>query len=156
MSPVAQFPIQPQKDDKTNLWQYDSEDFWNGFPYSWQDGLYPRSRSPAQGMGAIGAVLGPSDVVASMYTMWWWSVRPGGATERWQMFGQCLDQSSNVVANATVTMYDQTLGVQIDQQNSDNGGNYKVGSPYGSGRGFVVAYKPGSPDIAGTSQDNLP
>lgn len=154
MSPVLQFPIQPQKNDQSIQWQYDTDESWNQYWYAWSDPLWPRSRWTATPVGA--AVGAPSDMLSLAYTNWWWAHRVGGASERWQMFGQCLDQSSNVVANATVSMYDQSLGTLVDQQVSDNGGNYLVSSPYGSGRSFVVAYKPGSPDIAGTSQDNLP
>jgi hypothetical protein len=152
LSPVAQFPML-LKDDKSTLWQYDAEDSWNGLTYSWQDMLWPRSRIPSQGMGVSGR---PSDILSTAYTHWWWATRTGGATERWQVFGQCLDQNTNPVANATVSLYDHTLGVIVDNQTSDSNGGYKVGAVYGSGRSFVVAYKTGSPDIAGTSSDILP
>lgn len=153
LNPVAMWPIVP-KNEEWSKWEYDQDESWNQYLYGWSSVLWPRSRwAPIPVGNAQGS---PSDSLSLLYTTWWWSHRTGGATERTQMFGQTLNQSSAIVANATVTMYDQTLGVQVDQQTSDPGGNYLVGSPYGAGRSFVVAYKPGSPDIAGTSQDNLP
>lgn len=154
MSPVLQFPFQPQRSDESHQWQFDTEEAWNGAVYAWYE---PRWTSTRWACIPVQSTIGAqSNIISNLYTGWVWAHRVGGMSERWQMFGQCLDQSSNPVANATVSMYDQTTLTQVDSQTSDNGGNYLVSSPYGAGRSFVVAYKPGSPDIAGTSQDNLP
>lgn len=82
--------------------------------------------------------------------------RLSGGTERWAIVGRTLDQNSNAVANMTVYIVDIPNQVVTDSTTSDQSGFYEVGNVYGAGRGQAIAYRPGSPDLAGASDDNLP
>lgn len=119
----------------------------------WSDILWPRSRLLS---GANACATPNWDFIALSYgTYDWMARRLGGGSERWIVFGQTM-LSGAVSANATVTLYDQTTGQQVDQMQSDSNGNYMLGEPFGSGRSIAVAYKTGSPDVSGTSVQNLP
>jgi hypothetical protein len=138
------------KNDESVMAYHMTIEAWQGWRYI--DVLWPRSRF----LGGGGAISNsPWDTFAATYTMWNWSRRAGGAQMRWQVYGRCLAGDSTPIPFVAVTLFDNT-NVAVDFQTSDSGGNYVVGSPYGAGRSFAVAYKVGSPDKAGTSSHNIP
>lgn len=67
--------------------------------------------------------------------------------------GVTRDGAGAVLANAEVTLY--TLAdVVIDAQLSDASGNFSFQNP-GTGPFYIVAYKAGAPDVAGTTVNTL-
>jgi len=131
-----------------------SSDTWNGYTYGFGEGLWRRSR-PVNTPNQLGSPAW--EPFASSHGVWdWMTQRTGGGFERTQMFGQTLDQNSNAVANAVVSMLDVPTGAIVDTFTTDAGGNYFVGNPYGAGRGQAIAQRSGSPDVAGASDNNLP
>ena len=71
--------------------------------------------------------------------------------------GITKDSTSTPLANCTVKLYRTSDDVEISSAISDGSGNYAfpiqalaTGGPY-----YIVAYKAGSPDVAGTTVNTL-
>jgi hypothetical protein len=69
--------------------------------------------------------------------------------------GALVDINSSPVINATVTSFVTATNALDGTTTSDANGNYEAPCFVTSGNHFIVAYKPGSPDIAGTSVNTL-
>lgn len=70
--------------------------------------------------------------------------------------GSCIDASSVAVASATVKAYLTATDVEVGSGVSFDDGTYAVGTDNPvSAQHYVVAYKAGAPDIAGTSVNTL-
>jgi hypothetical protein len=70
--------------------------------------------------------------------------------------GQCVDASGNVAAGAIVQAFrtsDDAFAGLVDANSTD--GQFSVPSPYPGVAHYLVAYKPGSPDIGGTTVNTL-
>ena len=70
--------------------------------------------------------------------------------------GQCLDVSGNVAAGAIVQCYrtsDDLFTGEVNANSTD--GTFDVPTPYAGVNHYLVAYKPGSPDIGGTTVNTL-
>lgn len=130
-------------------WGYGSDCF-GGF--AMQELLW--TRPYIVGMGGSGG--SPYDCIAQSYAYSDLLRRTGGCSERTQIAAQTLDQNSSPVGYTTVLLLDIPTGAIVDQWQSDGNGYYQLGSPYGAGRGQVVAQRSGSPDLAGASDNNLP
>ena len=75
---------------------------------------------------------------------------------RYRIFGVTRDSGLNVLAGCTVDVFSTQTNVLVGQMVSDSGGNYSVDVDGGTGQTFyAVAYKPGSPDVAGTTVNTL-
>jgi hypothetical protein len=73
----------------------------------------------------------------------------------WKISGQTLDQNGNILANCMCHLFNSaTDTLNQPQQLSDGGGNFlfNVG---GSTAFYIVSYKAGSPDVAGTTVNTL-
>jgi len=68
--------------------------------------------------------------------------------------GYTLDSSLAPLADCTVHLIRTADDVEVDQGQSDAGGFYSL-TCAGSGTFYVVAYKPGGPDVAGTTVNTL-
>lgn len=79
----------------------------------------------------------------------------GGVQRPWFIRGNCVDGSSNPVPGAVIqgflTANDQYVGQTI----TDDGGYYQLGTYFFGQQHYLIAYKPGSPDIAGTTVNTL-
>lgn len=73
----------------------------------------------------------------------------------WFIRGRCLDQSSAPVAGAIVQGFLTSNDLFVAETVADDSGYYQLGTPYFGLNHFLVAYKPGSPDIAGTTVNTL-
>lgn len=69
--------------------------------------------------------------------------------------GQCLNASSVPQINALVQAFLTSTGALAGSTYSDNNGNYVVTTPYLGQAHFLVALLAGSPDIFGTTDNNL-
>lgn len=124
----------------------------------WTDGLlWPTSRGVGGSLAA-----GISDDAASCGV---WGVEladDGGVRSGVKYIGVTKDSTGTALAGATVSAY---LTVPADMRTpaapvaasvvSDAGGYFEAVSPFPSTDHYIVAYKPGSPDVAGTSKNNL-
>lgn len=72
------------------------------------------------------------------------------------ILGTCLDNSSAAVANAIVQCFRTSDDLFTGQVTANTDGTYTVPTPYPSPtQHYLVAYKAGSPDIAGTTVNTL-
>jgi hypothetical protein len=79
---------------------------------------------------------------------------PAFSTANTFISGVTMDSAGNPLAGVTVDLF-QTGGDRITLTTiSDAAGNYRFDNP-GSGPFYIVAYKPGSPDVAGTTVNTL-
>lgn len=85
----------------------------------------------------------------------------GGSSSRMAIFGTCRDVYGTPVVGAVVKLF-KTLNtptpgkdVLLDEVVSDGNGNYTVTTPYYPDTHYIVEYKTGSPDIFGSSRNDL-
>lgn len=70
--------------------------------------------------------------------------------------GTCLDSDSNAVSGAIVQGFVTSTDAYVGEVQSNNDGTYTLGTETLPGVAhYLVAYKPGSPDIAGTTVNTL-
>jgi hypothetical protein len=120
-------------------------------PMDHADILWPRSQAfGGAGLGAGGGVLNPDPAAQA----WEWNVYTTGSRHRKVYTGQTLNASGAALGGCTVMLFNTATGQIVDTQVSDAGGNYKVTDPNAVAC-FVVAYLPGSPDVAGTTINTL-
>ena len=88
----------------------------------------------------------------------WWSPtqrasRGNGALKF--MLGRCKDGSGNGVSGATVQGFLTETDQFVRETTADSNGNYELGTEYPAQNHYLVAYRAGSPDIAGTTVNTL-
>ena len=70
--------------------------------------------------------------------------------------GQCVDASGNASAGAIVQAFrtsDDAFAGEVNANSTD--GTFDVPTPYVGANHYLVAYKPGAPDIGGTTVNTL-
>lgn len=73
----------------------------------------------------------------------------------WLKFtGVTRDSGGSVLGNTLVQLFHTSDDAFIQQQTTDATGAYDVYSPYSDGH-YLVAYKAGSPDVAGTTVNTI-
>lgn len=77
-----------------------------------------------------------------------------GTHVRKQITGVTLFANGAPCSGVTVILFNTANNAVVDTQVSDAGGNYTLTDPNNT-TNFVVAYEASSPDIAGTSKNNL-
>jgi hypothetical protein len=83
---------------------------------------------------------------------------PDAAPERHLIPGVTRDAGGNPLGNCVVECFQTSTNTLIDRTVSDANGNFTISAttaPYGGLTYFLVAYKPGSPDVAGTTVNTL-
>lgn len=68
--------------------------------------------------------------------------------------GVTRDSSGNPLGNCELDLFLTDVDMLVQQQTSDASGNFSFTNP-GSGPFYIVAYKPGAPDVAGTTVSTL-
>lgn len=119
-------------------------------PMDHADILWPRSQSLGASCIGGGPILNPDPAAQA----WEWNVYTTGSRHRQVFTGVTLDSSGAPLGGCTVMLFNTATGVFVDSQTSDSAGNYKVTDPNNVAC-FIVAYLPGSPDVAGTTIDEL-
>ena len=121
-------------------------------PMDHADILWPRSQrlTILQPAGGNGGMFNPDHAAQA----WEWNVYTTGSRHRMVFTGQTLNASGAPLGGCTVQLYNTATGLLVDTQVSDSGGNYKVTDPNNVAC-FIVAYLLGSPDVAGTTIDEL-
>jgi hypothetical protein len=144
-------------DDRSMLWdpRYGQNYYGRGSP-SWPNqnffDAWPSSRMSAGNPTVPVTVLGGDTSQAASHI---WSIAGGGKTTPVFVTGQCVDNTGAILANAVVLGFRQSDNLFVGRTTSDANGNYSLGSPYPGVSHFIVAYLAGSPDVAGTTVNNL-
>lgn len=125
---------------------------FDGVPSSdvprYSDMLWPRSSLIGQDYTNIAPIWDP------IRQYWEWNWFPTGGHVLKKISGVTLDSAGAALGSAVVQLFNTTTGELVDTQTSDSTGNYVCGDP-NAVTCFTVAYKAGSPDIAGTTKNNL-
>lgn len=77
------------------------------------------------------------------------------AFQLFSITGQTLDSTSTPLSNCVVEGFQTGSDRYIGDTVSDGSGNYRISTGSNSGTFYLVAYKAGSPDIAGTTVNTL-
>jgi hypothetical protein len=124
----------------------------------WQEGVLWTVSSGLGGQFSNFGMMGDDQVYAGAYYEYplglGWNMF-GGQVENC-IVGQTLDQNGNPLANCIVQGFVTTTDAYVGSVTSDNSGWYKLPTPYSTAtHHYIVAYKSGSPDVAGTSVNTL-
>lgn len=128
-----------------------SKDAWTnggrlGQVRPWEDGLL---WSASRGMGGQAGGLFGDDAVA-------WEMIPdeGGGQQRKKIIGTTKDSGGNALGSCTVHGFLTADDTPVGQVTSDSGGYYELPTSY-TGSHYLVAYKAGSPNVAGTTINTI-
>jgi hypothetical protein len=69
--------------------------------------------------------------------------------------GKCKDSVNAGVSGAIVQGFITATDAYVGETTADSLGNYELGTPYPATNHYLVAYRAGSPDIAGTTVNTL-
>lgn len=114
------------------------------------DYLWPRSSF----LGSLDGVAPGPPIGDNAAHFWEWDFLPTGGHVPKKVIGQTVNGSGAPVSGATVMLFNTSTNLNVDVQTTDAGGNYQLSDPNAT-TNFVVAYLPGSPDVAGTTIDEL-
>lgn len=81
--------------------------------------------------------------------------RATGSQYKFSLSGVTRNQSGVALAGCTVHLFQTSTDTLIATTTSDGSGNYTFNPPNNSGTFYVVAYLPGTPDVAGTTVNTL-
>lgn len=130
-------------------------------PKTWKDrnawaSLWPRGNFGGGDVGGMGYFPLGSAEMGSPGQFEPYSCDGEGCSINKFLKGVCRDADSNVVANAIVQGFRTVDDVYTGQTVSLNDGTYILPTDNAAGvQHYLVAYKPGSPDIAGTTVNTL-
>ena len=79
-----------------------------------------------------------------------------GATEQRNSSWAAKDESGNGISGATVQGFLTSNDTFVGETTANSLGGYELGTVYPSTNHYLVAYKTGSPDVAGTTVNTLP
>jgi hypothetical protein len=77
-----------------------------------------------------------------------------GVHRNFALEGVTRDTNSAPLGGVVVQLFRTTDEAFIEQSTSDVNGNYQLSTPYADAH-YIVAYKAGSPDVAGTTTNTL-
>lgn len=122
----------------------------------WQPGVL-WSGSGFCGMGGIGqGTFGLfSDDSSGYHSVWDVDVASTGGQQAKKFIGTTRDNAGNPLANCNVEGFITATNVSIGIVQSDTSGYFELPSSAGAVAHFLVSYKAGSPDVAGTTKNNL-
>ena len=84
-----------------------------------------------------------------------WSYGDGGTQSLKFIMGRCKDQAGNGVSGATVQGFVTATDVLERETTANSDGYYELGTQWAGTQHYLVAYRAGSPDIAGTTVNTL-
>ena len=143
--PYPNVSVWQQPDE--NLQPPDYRNAPNGQP-QYSDVVWPRSSL----RGADGTAI--ANIWESAHQMWEWIFPPTGVHVEKKISGVTKDSTGAILAGATVMLFNTATGLLVDTVVSDSAGNYYCSDP-NAVNCFAVAYEAGSPDVAGTTKNNL-
>jgi hypothetical protein len=120
--------------------------------YGWTT-LWPASSMLSGDPSAPLTLTGQDGSMSGVYNAWEFMGRGNGATKF--IVGQCRDVSGNGVSGAVVQGFLTATDAYVGETQADGFGNYQLGTVYPSVNHYLVAYRAGAPDIAGTTVNTL-
>jgi len=78
-----------------------------------------------------------------------------GATSRFGFSGVTRDVYGTALGGCDVHLFRTSDSLLVDSAQSDSSGRYTVGTPYYPDAHFIVCYKAGTPNVAGTTDQTL-
>lgn len=116
------------------------------------DLLWPRSALLGYDMNAESVVLGADRASAAPY--WEWPTRWQGVHARFLITGRTLDSNGDPIGPCIVQGFLTETDEYIGAVSSNSLGEYILPTIY-AGEHYLVAYKTGAPDIAGTTINTI-
>jgi hypothetical protein len=110
--------------------------------------LWSASRFCGCGLGSDGQL---ADGAAAR---WYVETLPSGTQTAKVIVGQTKDSGGSPLGNCIVQGFLTAGDVYVGEVTSDTGGYYRLPTPYTDAH-YLVAYKAGSPDVAGTTVNTL-
>lgn len=86
--------------------------------------------------------------------LWHVELMPHGAKQAKKIIGTTRDSGGSVLGNCIVQGFVTTGDVFVGEMTSDPAGYFEFPTQY-TGAHYLVCYKAGSPDVAGTSVNTL-
>lgn len=124
-----------------------------GSRFAWYT-LWPSSGFMSGDRSSGYAQIGQDCCEADWWSPWQRANRGNGATKF--IMGTCKDSVGNTVSGAIVQGFLTSNDQYIGETTSNTNGDYELSTPYPSpATHYLVAYRPGSPDIAGTTVNTL-
>lgn len=121
---------------------------FESFRFAYWTAWWPRTRFA----GDLATDIGVWKRVPNRAVPW----RTGGTNSRFGIVGVTRDAYGSVLGSCTVRLFRTSDDVEVDQTTSDpNTGAFLASTPYYPDAHYLVAYKTGSPDVAGTSVNTL-
>lgn len=80
--------------------------------------------------------------------------RSPGVTINYAISGVTRDSSGSILGNCRIELFISGSEINVKETISDASGNFRFDNP-GTGPFYIVAYKTGSPDVAGTTVQTL-
>jgi hypothetical protein len=74
---------------------------------------------------------------------------------RFSISGVTRDGAGATLGNCTVHLFDSATDTELDETISDASGNYAFSLGTNCGFYYLVAYKPGAPDVSGVSINTI-
>lgn len=117
----------------------------------WTDAsLWPRSRFSGSDMS-----MGMLTENSGTTSRWACMPDPGGASSYFFIRGTSRDSAGVALANCIIQGFRTSDDLYVGQVVSDAAGNFALPTPYSGTAHYLVAYKAGSPDVAGTSVNTI-
>jgi hypothetical protein len=116
-------------------------------------GIVGASSRLSGGLSAVGPVM-VSDVQPTPLQVTSKSLGQRVGKQTWAFYGITKDSAGAALAACTVDLFRTSDDMKVGTAVSDGAGNYEVYS-YDAGPFYVVAYKAGAPDVAGTTVNTL-
>jgi hypothetical protein len=148
--PMGSGMAQPSS-EYANLATYQWFGWWKQPEEPWRDGLlWPYSKlSGLDGNGMLGM-----DSTSTGR----WGVQPGadasGGQQMKKIIGTCRDSTGAALGSCVVQGFRTSDDTYAGQLTCDSGGYFEFCTPYTQAH-YLVAYKAGSPDVAGTTVNTL-
>ena len=119
----------------------------------WEDGfLWPRSYL-ASGSGSSSPMLSEDSGSRGKWSTTVDDATEGGSQQK-KITGNTLDSTGALLGSVVVQGFVTATDAYVGQTVSDANGWYSLPTPY-VGQHYIVAYKPGSPDVAGTTVNTI-
>jgi len=115
--------------------------------------LWSRPQSMSGDLSGGYAQSGQDAANSGRWSPWQRATRGNGTVKF--IMGQCKDGSDVGVSGATVQGFLTATDAYVGETTADSLGNYELGTPYPGAQHYLVAYRAGSPDIAGTTVNTL-
>lgn len=139
-------------DDRNNLVTFTVEKFTEPWRCACPVGEY-RSAWWPRGNNLLGDVSADAGVLDSV--QWGPYDTVGGISARVGFVGVSRDQYGSPLGNCVVQLFRTSDDLFIMEVTSDSNGNFTLFSWYTPDQHYIVAYKAGSPDVAGTTVNTL-